>query len=36
MRVTHGCINTGNYFDDPGFVPYMTRYEAEGDAKGAV
>ena len=23
MRVTHGCINTGNYFDDPGFVPYM-------------
>ena len=36
MRVTHGCINTGNYFDDPGFVPYMTRYEAEGDVKGAV
>ena len=28
--------NTSNYFDDPGFVPYLTRYEAEGDAKGAV
>ena len=36
MRVTHGCINTGNYFDDPGFVPYMIHYEAEGDVKGAV